>query len=63
MEWQPSVGQIMCNGPVPPVPPINWISYPVMILQQTEAITFVIQRTPFPELIESLQQLQFIRVR
>ena len=28
-----------------------------------EAITLVIQRIPFLELIESLQQLQFIRVR
>ena len=32
-------------------------------LAATEAVTLVIQRIPFPELIESLQHLQFIGVR
>ena len=32
-------------------------------LAAPEAITFVIQRIPFSELIESLQHLQFIGVR
>jgi hypothetical protein len=30
MEWQPLVGQIIRSGPVPRVPPITWISYPVI---------------------------------
>jgi hypothetical protein len=32
---QRSVGQMMRGGPVSQVPPITWISRPVMILPQT----------------------------
>ena len=41
------------------VPIITWISLPVMIFAANQAITFLIQRVPLPELIEPLQRLQF----
>jgi hypothetical protein len=53
------VGQMMRRGPVSRVPPITWISGPVMIFAANEAITFLIQGIPLPELIEPLQRLQF----